>query len=111
MMACFMVHFEEDEFAKVQHNWRAGLLDSKLMPEVVAMRPDYKLTDLAFATAAGLQAAPMLPEDFSLDEDAQEATRNLISLARQLKKEEDYMRGHRAAAHRHQANSLAAECD
>ena len=119
MMACFMVHFEddlkknlgEDEFAKVQSNWRTGVLDSKLMPEVVAMRPDFKLADLPFGTAAGLQAAPMLPEDFSLDEDAQEATRNLISLARQLKKEEDYMRGHRAAAHRHQVNSLAAECE
>ena len=58
------------------------------------MRPDFKLADLPFGTAACLQATPMLPEDFSLDEDAQEATRNLISLARQLKKEEDYMRGH-----------------
>ena len=119
MVACFMVHFEEDlknnlgqdEFAKLQRNWRTGLLDSKLMPEIVAMRPDVKLEDLPFATAAGLQACPVLPDDFSLDEDAQEATRNLISLARQLKKEQDYIRGRRAAAQRHQVNSLATECE
>ena len=46
-VACVMVHFEDDlkknlgggEFAKVQQNWRTGVLGSKLMLGVVATRP------------------------------------------------------------------------
>ena len=119
LMACFMVHFEKDmkeklgpqEFARIHTAWITGHLDNKLLPEITAMRPDFNLADCGFIQSAGLQATDQLPPDFELDEEEEEKVRNLVSLTRVLKKEQEDMRSHRAVAQRHQVQTLAAECE
>ena len=117
LMAAMIVHFQSElqsslppgEHQKFMQNWRCGFLDSKLLPEVVAMRPDFKIGDIW--SSVSQSSSPDLPVDFAVDEDAEESLRLLITLARALKKEQDSMRAHRAAVHRHAVQTIAAECD
>lgn len=118
LMASFMVHFKSDlekllgegGFCKLQHTWRTGHFDSKLLPEIQACRPDFKLADLGF-TPEGTADQAALPEAFDMDEEEQANLRVLIGLARGLRKEQDAMRAHRAAATRHQTATLAADSE
>lgn len=122
LMACVMVHFKDqmkkdmtpDEFNKMMSHWRLGHLDGKLFPEVVAMRPDFSLTDLglrmqqeeAVTNLAVLQSSDLLD-----DEATQEQVRSLTNIARSLKREQDEMRGHRVASQRHMVQTVAAEAE
>ena len=95
LMASFMVHFKSDlekllgegGFCKLQHTWGTGHFDSKLLPEIQACRPDFKLADLGF-TPEGTADQAALPEAFDMDEEEQANLRVLIGLARGLRKEQ-----------------------
>ncbi|CAE6970912.1 unnamed protein product [Symbiodinium sp. CCMP2592] len=75
MMASLLAHFQTDlqtklgpdTYQKVMTTWRTGLLDSKLLPEVQAMRPDFKLPDLGLLFLNESEEGK-LPETFEADE-------------------------------------------
>ena len=118
MMASFMVHFRTDlrnilgdaGYERTLETWRSGLLDSKLLPEIQAMRPDFKLDDLGFLQQFSAKAS-VLPLNFAQDDETVEQTSNLIALARGLKSEQEAMKAHKAIVQRCQSQKLAAECE
>ena len=118
LMAGFMVHFADDlktllgqvEYDKLVEAWRCGNMDRRLMPEIVACRPDFRITDLGLAVGNADGAA--LPASFEVDdEEKMEQVRSLIALTRNLAKEQQAMRTHKAAVNRYSAASLAAETE
>eukprot|EP00435_Cladocopium_sp_Y103_P034704 s1605_g9.t1 len=98
-----------EEYQKLKTQWRIGNLDTRLLPEVQALRPDFKPADLSFHGSE--ECVGRLPTDFDADEDAQEAMRQLVLLNRTLAVEQGHMRAFRAAQARQQSASLAAECE
>ena len=116
MMASVLVHFAtdlqtklgKDTYNKVIATWRTGMLDSKLLPEVQAMRPDFKLSDLGFLFLTDSEEGK-LPDTFEQDEETQAQIHRLAALVRRLKHEQDTMRAHKAVALRCQTQQLASE--
>ena len=122
LMACVMVHFKDqmkkdmtqEEYDKMMHHWRLGHLDGKLFPEVVAMRPDFSLTDLGLRMQQEESVnslAVLQSSDLMDDESALEQVRTLTNIARSLKREQDEMRGYRVASQRHMVQTVAAEAE
>ena len=119
VMACLMVHFQSElnagltgpQFEKLMQNWRCGWLDSKLLPEIVAMRADFKIGDINSHTVP--QSHSALSDDLMVlqDEEIEEGVMTLIGLARGMKKEQDMMRAHRTAVQRYSVQTIAAECE
>ena len=119
VMACLMVHFQSElkasltgpQFEKLMQNWRCGWLDSKLLPEIVAMRADFKIGDINSHTVP--QSRNALSDDLMVlqDEEIEEGVMTLIGLARGMKKEQDLMRAHRTAVQRYSVQTIAAECE
>ena len=79
-----------------------------MVPETFAQRPGYVVADLGINS---ISDAPIIPENFEVNEEDEERMRQLISLSRSLKKkkEQDIMRAHRVAFHRQSVNTIAAE--
>ena len=113
-MSCLMRHFHAEIEAKYEPelvkkfvlSWRSGNLDSKLIPETFAQRPDFVAADLGINS---ISDAPIMPENFEVNEEYEERMRQLNSLSRSLKKEQDITRAHRLAFHRQSVNTIAAE--
>ena len=112
MMSCLVRHFHAEVEAKYEPvivkkfvlSWRSGNLDSKLIPETFAH--DFAVADLPINSVSD---APIIPENFEVNEEDEERMRQLISLSRSLKKEQDIMQAHREAFHRQSVNTIASE--
>lgn len=120
LMACFVVHFADDlknmlgqsDYEKLVESWRLGHMDRRFMPEIVACRPDFRITDLALAVGnADGSALPVTFEPENDDDEKAEMVRNLIALARGLSKEQQAMRTFTAAMSRYTTANLAAETE
>lgn len=105
-MSCLMVHFDDffkahltgAQYETLLVQWSTGRLDSRLTPEVIAMRPDFKPQDLAFLFVE----VPEDPVNFLEDGTAKEKTAALEKLVKKVKSEQ-------AAFRREQAMRKAAE--
>ena len=93
-MACLMQHFDsffQESLTAVQYKalavqWSCGRLDSRLLPEVLAMRADFKPHDLAHLVQDS--SCPAGQQDFLGDASAKESSAKLEKMIRKLRNEQ-----------------------
>ena len=96
-MACLMEHFDEffketltpAQYAALQLQWSSGRLDSRLTPEVLAMRPDFRPHDLAFLFQ---EMVVEQPTNFLDDGSGKESSAKLEKLLKKLRAEQSAYR-------------------
>jgi len=92
-MACLMQHFDayfldtltEAQYRSLAVQWSCGRLDSRLLPEVLAMRADFKPQDLAFLVQ---DLSSQAVQNFLVDASVKETTAQLEKMMRKLKSEQ-----------------------
>jgi len=92
-MACSMQHFDayflenltDAQYRSLAVQWSCGRLDSRLLPEVLAMRADFKPQDLAFLVQDF--SGPAV-HDFLVDASAKESSAQLEKIIRKLRNEQ-----------------------
>ena len=93
-MACLMQHFDghfresltEAQYRSLTVQWASGRLDSRLLPEVLAMRTDFRPHDLAFLVQDF--SSPAVQQNFLEDASAKESSAKLEKLIRKLRNEQ-----------------------
>ena len=92
-MACLMQHFDghfresltEAQYRSLTVQWASGRLDSRLLPEVLAMRTDFRPHDLAFLVQDFSSPAV---QNFLEDASAKESSAKLEKIIRKLRNEQ-----------------------
>ena len=93
-MACVMQHFDsyfresltDAQYKSLAAQWACGRLDSRLLPEVLAMRADFKPHDLAFLVQDF--SSPAVQHNFLEDAPAKESSAKLEKIIRKLRNEQ-----------------------